>query len=584
MSITTSAPRCNDCDLSFPLRESDGQCNKCVKLSAHLRDSPEYADIASWEQCIMCGVTRRNNMHVTLQGNNRVLTCGSTMCQGAIPGAAPERLPATHNVPETVLDRANLTRARFKLTAPNYRATSSLNTKMLLQHERGNGDPGEEKIMIAYQASSREEKPCTRSWPGCKALGRLEPPSREHVSIRWANNRMPVPNTSNLTIGEFYAIHSSNENAAIYVETVPAVWKQLAVARKRKGGFMALELYVDSESWAESMMAFNDIESSDSKFSSTSNSQSRKRSRMEPDLTVAKRLRPVLQSSNHGPAKIHNRTRVILKRINCILDDFTGRREFENSEIVINGKLRDEPFSSGAMKHAYELQCDNGPNYVLKRFYRLTEDSENAVPDCLPFTIEEHLVQIQAEVSRLAVAGWFLKAFFKHANNLNVAVDNNLAFAEAFLAEELKSPTPASGVHEIGPDSPGVTWLVEPKRSTFVEHFTYTLSHKLHKKDLRSATVHAFAHFVWGHRHKDGLVLFDPMTHTENGDSGIGDFGIEGIESFFCDHTCGDICLRLGLDKSAPLKIGSDEEEGDQHDGFDGNDLLDENSDVGGAA
>jgi di/tripeptidase len=59
---------------------------------------------------------------------------------------------------------------------------------------------------------------------------------------------MPVPNTPNLTIGEFYAVHSSNENAAIYVETVPAVWKKLAAATKRKGGFMALELYVDSDS------------------------------------------------------------------------------------------------------------------------------------------------------------------------------------------------------------------------------------------------------------------------------------------------------------------------------------------------
>ncbi|KAJ7870108.1 kinase-like domain-containing protein, partial [Mycena olivaceomarginata] len=100
-----------------------------------------------------------------------------------------------------------------------------------------------------------------------------------------------------------------------------------------------------------------------------------------------------------------------------------------------------------------------------------------------------------------------------------------------------------------------LTWLVEPRRSSFVEHFTYTLSHKLHKKDLPSATIHAFAHFAWGHSnrslvfadlqgictpalvgHKDGMVLFDPMTHTKNGASGVGDFGIEGIESFLQDH------------------------------------------------
>ncbi|KAJ7734464.1 kinase-like domain-containing protein, partial [Mycena metata] len=130
-----------------------------------------------------------------------------------------------------------------------------------------------------------------------------------------------------------------------------------------------------------------------------------------------------------------------------------------------------------------------------------------------------------------------------------------------------------------------LTWLAEQKRSTIVEHFTYTLSHKLHKKDLRSATVHTFAHFVWGHsnqtlifadlqgtpalvNYKDGMILFDSMTHTKDGDSGIGDFGIEGIQSFFRDHVCADICLRLHLDKTVPLILDDaieDSEQGQQH-------------------
>ncbi|KAJ7090464.1 kinase-like domain-containing protein, partial [Mycena epipterygia] len=133
-----------------------------------------------------------------------------------------------------------------------------------------------------------------------------------------------------------------------------------------------------------------------------------------------------------------------------------------------------------------------------------------------------------------------------------------------FLGEKINSPTPASGVKEIGSGVPGLTWLVELKRSSTVEHFTYTLSHKSHKKDLQSGNIHAFAHFVWGHsnhtliladiqgtpavvQQKDGMVLFDPMTHTKTGASGVGDFGIEGIETFLRDHTCGDICLRLQL-------------------------------------
>ncbi|KAF7371790.1 hypothetical protein MVEN_00036700 [Mycena venus] len=562
----------------------------------------------------MCGVTRRNNMHVTLQGNNRVITCGSTLCKAAIPGTGEEQRPATHNVPDTVIERANLTRQRFKLTPANYVPTSTLRTQTLLQHERGNGDPGEEKIMIAWQVRVKKSLvpdlgQGAKAWATSNLLpdvkGKLTaqislewqrhksyPLFPEHVSIRWAGNRMPVPNTSNLTIGEFYAVHSSNETAAIYIETVPAVWKQLAAATKRKGGFMALELYVDSDSWAESAIAFDDDEGL-SRLSSVSRVQPRKRLMEAVPTAGTKRQRVFRSLSNQGirlrsefhvsalsgPAAVHTRTRVVLKRINCFADPLTGIAEFEHSEHTIHGKLRNDPFSSGAMKNAYDLQCDNGPNYVLKRFYRLSEDSENTAPNQLPFTVKEHLVQIQAEAARLSIGSWFLKAFFKHATDLNIAIDYDIAFSDAFLAEEVESPTPASGVKEIGPDSPGMTWLVEPKRSTFVEHFTYTLSHKLHKKDLRSSTIHAFAHFVWGHSnrtlvfadlqgtsalvgYKDGLVLFDPMTHTKTGTSGIGDFGLEGIQSFLDDHICGDVCRRLDLDKTAPLVLDNDVGEG----------------------
>jgi hypothetical protein len=43
------------------------------------------------------------------------------------------------------------------------------------------------------------------------------------------------------------------------------------------------------------------------------------------------------------------------------------------------------------------------------------------------------------------------------------------------------------------------------------------------------------------------------MLNLRDSDSGIGDFGVEGIETFIRDHICGNICLRLGLDKKVPL-------------------------------
>ncbi|KAJ7231517.1 kinase-like domain-containing protein [Mycena rebaudengoi] len=478
--------------------------------------------------------------------------------------------------------------------------TTSLRTQTLLRHEHGNGDPGEEKVMIAWQVRIKKGiNPDLGQGAKTWATSNLMPAPvdikaelttqisaewerhknypllPEHVTFRWHGNRMPIPHTSNLTVGEFYAAHSSNESAAIYVDTVPPAWKQLSTSAKRKSGFMALELYIDQESWAEGVQALDEhgSGSSGSIFSSAMKSITNrplKRS-AAPEKSVVKRPR-VAEGSSQAP--VYNRSHVTLKRVNCVVDPDTGVAEFENSEQIIIGKLRDLPFSSGAMKNVHDLQCNDGQRLVLKRFYRLNEINENTSlqSDQPPFTVDEHKVQIQAEASRLAIAAWFLKAFFKYANSLNIPVYNDLAFADAFLGEEIEAPTPASEVKEIGIDSPGLTWLVELKRSSTVEHFTYTLSHKCLKKDLRSSTIYALAHFVWGHSNqglvladiqgtpaivgqKDGMVLFDPMTHTTNGASGVGDFGIEGIQSFLRDHTCEDICLRLRLDKTAPLVI-----------------------------
>ncbi len=38
-------------------------------------------------------------------------------------------------------------------------------------------------------------------------------------------------------------------------------------------------------------------------------------------------------------------------------------------------------------------------------------------------------------------------------------------------------------------------------------------------------------------------------------DSGIGDFGSEGINAFITGHHCGDICKRLHLDQEIPLNL-----------------------------
>ncbi|KAJ7171948.1 kinase-like domain-containing protein, partial [Mycena filopes] len=138
------------------------------------------------------------------------------------------------------------------------------------------------------------------------------------------------------------------------------------------------------------------------------------------------------------------------------------------------------------------------------------------------------------------------------------------SIADAWLGEEILRPSIASGVSKISVSHPGMTWLVEGKHATTVEHFTFTLNHQNRRHDLCAQTIHAFAHFVYGNSNRnivladiqgtpahidgqDTMVLFDPMTHTPNGDSGIGDFGVSGIKSFIRDHVCGDVCRSLSL-------------------------------------
>ncbi|KAJ7090463.1 hypothetical protein C8R44DRAFT_750978 [Mycena epipterygia] len=377
MAEVLNTPLCDDCHQTSPHREGEGSCNKCVKLAAHQRDSPEYADISTWDQCMMCGVTRRNNMYFTVQ-NNHIATCGALKCKAEVSGPVQEHRSATHNVPSTILDRAVLTRNRFKLSASNKGPTSSLQTQTL-QHEHRNGDPGEEKIMIDWQVRTKKGLNAdlgqgAKAWatsnrllPDVKAEltsqisrewehHRSSPLLPEHISIQWAGNRMPVPDTSNLTISEFYIAHATNENAAIYLDPVPTVWKSLATAGKRKHGFMALELYVDQESWAESISAFNDFDqSSGSMISSALKSVQNKPRRWsgEPDNTIVKCLRGSEPSSSigfplhsefristlSGPAEVHTRSHVSLWRINCIVTPDTGVPEFEHSELIVSATL-----------------------------------------------------------------------------------------------------------------------------------------------------------------------------------------------------------------------------------------------------
>ncbi|KAJ7483900.1 kinase-like domain-containing protein [Mycena galericulata] len=113
-----------------------------------------------------------------------------------------------------------------------------------------------------------------------------------------------------------------------------------------------------------------------------------------------------------------------------------------------------------------------------------------------------------------------------------------------------------------------VTWLLERERGNVqFRKFSGTLEHPRYT-DKQGATIIVFQHFIYINSNKalvladiqsseshdasqKSSILFDLMSHTLTGDSGAGDHGDKGIQTFVDQHECGQRCIQLGLQ---PLK------------------------------
>ncbi|KAJ7926924.1 kinase-like domain-containing protein, partial [Mycena leptocephala] len=493
-----------------------------------------------------------------------------------------------------------------------------LTTSTLLAHEHGGGLPGDTLIMICWEVrSSKNSKldarlgSASKKWSANLFLNDIKsdvvqavniewtqqtlvPLEDDETSFRWSDNRLLDRNTSTMTLGDFYTYHSTPSNAPMYLHDVPKKWKHFLKTAKNSP-FICLELYIHYDALYSSKMG---------------EVTGHKRGRTESSKNVAapknKQIRPLAGggvlssefslSARAGRTAVQTQSPITFKKINCITAIQTGNPTLIDTGDIFRGHIFDKPFSSGTMKQAFDLILENGDQYVAKCFYRLAlTENDFAVNSEVEVSVEANRIEIEGEIQRLAIGKWMLDAFYRHCKSRkDIRVDTNIAFTDAFLAVEVDRPSTASGVHLITENDDGLTWLVERKRPSTVIKFSGTLVHHSHRRDLRSATISAFAHFVFGYskrtlvvadlqgtpclvRNNDGLVLFDLMTHTADGDSGVGDFGREGIETFVHDHNCTDLCRSLSLDTSYPLVMPKDGEEDGNLEGENG-DLSDSES------
>ncbi|KAJ7053015.1 kinase-like domain-containing protein, partial [Mycena amicta] len=201
---------------------------------------------------------------------------------------------------------------------------------------------------------------------------------------------------------------------------------------------------------------------------------------------------------------------------------------------------------------------------VLKRFYNVGKGK-----DCV--TLAENHEELQKEAQRLTQVGWFLHKFLERADATAVAIEDDLCVTECKLMCEIpkadSAPSVPSGYSaaDLAEADCPMVWLMEPFRPGNTQKSSGTNQHPTHRENKLGNTLNAFAHFVYLHSYKTivladiqstrarvgnkvAQVLFDLTTHTKNGNTGAGDHGLVGINTFIAQHECTPRCDALGLE------------------------------------
>ncbi|PIL27237.1 hypothetical protein GSI_10381 [Ganoderma sinense ZZ0214-1] len=424
--------------------------------------------------------------------------------------------------------------------------------------------------------------------------------SREDVSLRWCGNVMPEPSTEARTVGDFYDVHYSQPHRLTYFGRGPKTLKAIF-----------LELVIDVKGFSERTGC-----APPSQVQGTSKGRPPKRrdrsTSPSPLGTQFKKPRPVggtklptsviprlAVSSSAGATpsvQPHERVELIVASTTLNPDDYTLAVSWD---VDRDAELCKAEFSqtvswSGKTKHVYLVDVDfkNGKpsqSFVAKWFFDI--GAQDGMVTC---TQNAHFLTLEAQ--RLELGHVYLIEFYKHARNQGADVSTDFQFSSYLLARENTEPgcdgahpSKASGIspEKWKSDWPfsdwdaGIVWLLEPLRSHLVDRWSGTLA-QLNRQNKRFATMGAFAHFSmllsemnivfvdlqssYGNLRDGcgyGRVLFDPMTHSKTGSTGVGDHGAEGLSTFIDQHKCTSICAQLDLEGLSEDQLVAENHEGE---------------------
>ncbi|KAJ7197342.1 kinase-like domain-containing protein [Mycena rebaudengoi] len=422
------------------------------------------------------------------------------------------------------------------------------------------------------------------------------PAEIKEVSFRFTGNRLPEANSSTGTLGNFFAVHTATKSkAAIYIENVPTQFSRLVRGGKEK--LVCLEFVINIDLYRDRVAKERDMSpvvtaSAARKRTASNTSASALPKRLHSSVPSGISLLGSRISSRTGggliPMQPQTQSAVSLEKFSISIDPSDLKPELIKCPGGIQGFIWDRHFAKGGMKLAFDMvtlyEDGSEERVVAKGLYCSSSDDPDSITNNI--SLPENRTMLEAECVRLGIGEKLLAEFYSFCRESKVQVFESrvyyIKFAQGYLVTEIpvsvtRGPSVASGLESFHQTHNGMTWLVKGKRASVVISFTSTLDHQARgAEDSQSNTVHAFAHFVFQYsagslvfadlqgtpapvHGGDGLILFDPMTHTRDGQ--------EGIESFVGGHECNKLCEQLQLESLELIANPAEPEQTEPSDG-----------------
>ncbi|KAJ7452925.1 hypothetical protein FB451DRAFT_1409203 [Mycena latifolia] len=365
----------------------------------------------------------------------------------------------------------------------------------------------------------------------------------EDCSLRFAGNITVDTETEDMTIQEVYLTYQKRPDRAFVVSDA----KKLKLP---KGASMSWELSINETRYNNRLQGLfeDDADSllSTRKRKSSLSSPVPKRSRMSGQALTSS----FSGEDNYSALYKLPESRVVtFETLQCEPEGTEGRHTLVQApdpqdpecRLQQTGKLDAKPLilslnDRGRSKDVYKLVIDGEQQvYVAKHFFDVGK-GRGLIPR------RQNRALLGRDLIRIGRMRWFYERF------------TTLATAKGF--NEL-------AYHVCEQEDLEDAYLVEPLRTSVVNKFTGTMGSS-GSTDKLTSTIWPSAilfcktpHAYWpspiskasypGSRHKGSLILFDPMTHTIVGKSGLGDHGPPGIKDAIESHTCNAFCKALDL-------------------------------------